>query len=70
MSSRESSINLSVGSASLWAKRKHNSKRSKLFTAIESLILGIAGYLSNSKLAEVTSYIFVMLSAWLDDGTF
>lgn len=45
-------------------------RASKLFTANEALILGVAGRLSNSKLAEVIHYLIEMLSACLEDATF
>jgi len=42
----------------------------KLFTANEVLILGIAGHLTDSKLAEVISLLVGMFSSALDDDTF
>ena len=45
-------------------------RASKLFTANEALILGVAGNLTDSKLAEVIHYLIEMLSACLKDDTF
>ena len=42
----------------------------KLFTASEVLILGIAGHLTDSKLAEVISLLVGMFSSALEDDTF
>lgn len=43
---------------------------SKVFTANEALILGVAGHLTDSKLTEVINYLIEMLSACLEDATF
>jgi mRNA interferase MazF len=43
---------------------------SQLFTAKEALILGAAGHLTDSKLAEVIRYLIQILSACLEDGGF
>lgn len=42
----------------------------KLFTANEALILGVAGHLTHSKLSEVVSQLVDILSACLKDDTF
>jgi mRNA interferase MazF len=42
----------------------------KLFTGNESLILGVAGHLTHSKLSEVIGQLVEMLSACLRDDTF
>ncbi len=44
-------------------------RASKLFTANEALILGVAGHLTDSKLAEVIHHLIEMLSACLEDAT-
>jgi hypothetical protein len=44
-------------------------RASKLFTANEALILGIAGHLTDSKLSELVHYLIEMLSACLEDAT-
>ena len=42
----------------------------KLFTGSEALILGVAGHLIHSKLAEVIGQLIEMLSSRLRDDTF
>jgi mRNA interferase MazF len=42
----------------------------KLFTANESLILGVAGHLTHSKVSEVICQLIEMLSACLKDHTY
>lgn len=51
-------------------KRDSFIRGSKLFTANEALILGIAGHLTHSKLSEVICQLIEMLSACLKDDTF
>jgi mRNA interferase MazF len=51
-------------------KRESFIRGAKLFTANEALILGVAGYLSHSKLSEVIYQLIKILSASLKDDTF
>ena len=45
-------------------------RASKRFTANEALILGVAGHLTDSKLAEVIQYLIEMLAACQEDAIF
>ena len=51
-------------------KRDSFIRGTKLFTANEALILGVAGHLTHSKLSEVVSQLIDILSACLKDDTF
>jgi mRNA interferase MazF len=51
-------------------KRDSFIRGSKLFTANEALILGLAGHLTHPKLSEVICQVIEMLSACLKDDTF
>jgi mRNA interferase MazF len=51
-------------------RRESFARLGKLFTANEVLILGIAGHLTDSKLAEVISLLVGMFSSALEDDTF
>ncbi len=42
----------------------------KLFTANESLIIGVAGHLESTKIAEAIEHLIEMLSVDLQDNTF
>jgi len=48
-----------------WLKRDGLIRGAKLFTANEALILGVAGYLTHSKLSEVICQLIEILSARL-----
>ena len=51
-------------------KRDSFIRGTKLFTANEALILGVAGHLTHSKLSEVVSQLIDILSVCLKDDTF
>jgi len=51
-------------------KRESFIRGARIFTANESLILGVAGHLTHSKLSEVISQLIEMLSACLKNDTF
>ena len=51
-------------------KRESFIRGAKLFTANETLILGVAGHLNRSKLSEVIHRLVDLLSAYLRDETF
>jgi mRNA interferase MazF len=51
-------------------KRDSFIRGTKLFTANEALILGVAGHLNHSKLSKGVSQLIDILSASLNDDTF
>ena len=61
-----SEVNFSEGGL----RRESFVRVGKLFTASEVLILGIAGHLTDSKLAKVVSLLVGMFSSALGDNTF